>query len=331
MIDAKLGIGCVYRSYMDDLKGGENALAIVAFGDDDRGIRIENGIPYVPIRSRADGFDDFLETWRTAERREVGQVGALTYAYDDEHLFCAGYIPHSRRYTEQTFAAYAESFKLADELGFPELFRMWNYVGRINDVNGEGLEVYRDFCRGRAEAFESFGKKIPAATGVGSRGDGITFYFLSCRTGTPEHIENPRQVPAYKYPRNYGPKSPMFARATLLESKASDSTRDSLFISGTASILGHESVHADDIHLQCDVTLENISQLISDSNLQGSGRSYGYELGDLGAIKVYVRRREDLELIRNKCMSVFSSDADIRFLNMDICRKELLVEIEGII
>jgi chorismate lyase / 3-hydroxybenzoate synthase len=329
MFDTQSTLKCCYRENIDSIE--MDPLAVVAFGDYQAELLIENGVPYVLIPSKSTGFDSFFETWATDKAIECGRGGPLIFAHDGTHLFCAGRIPERRNYSGQTFDTYCEAFRLADRLGYPELFRMWNYISEINTPNSEGLEIYRDFCRGRARAFELFEKRIPAATGVGASSGGILFYFLACRDKIPVHLENPRQVPAYHYPPRYGPKSPKFARATMTNLVGAYSIPGTLYIAGTASVLGHESVRAGSVRDQSDVALENIGHLINESNLRRYGYDYGFELHDLRVAKVYVRKPEHLEIIREKCLAAFSPDIDIRFLNLDICRRDLLVEIEGII
>ena len=36
-------------------------------------------------------------------------------------------------------------------------------------------------------------------------------------------VENPRQIPSYRYARRYGPRPPCFARATLLSASRAQS------------------------------------------------------------------------------------------------------------
>jgi chorismate lyase / 3-hydroxybenzoate synthase len=274
------------------------------------------------------------EVWTTARPAESGRYNGISYAHDGEYIFCAGYIPSSAVYAAATREAYADAFHLIRSLDYQNIVRMWNFVHRINEENAEDLEVYRDFCRGRAEAFEQYvipKVKMPAATGIGSLGGGIAFYFLASRSGVRVNIENPRQVAAYEYPRQYGPKSPSFARATYLAPSGAGEGSAQIYVSGTASVLGHETVHAGDIGKQCQVALENIEQLICARNLSTYGIKAGYELADLRNIKVYVRHREDMDTVRKMCAEVFAPDVAIMYLNVDICRADLLVEIEGIV
>lgn len=308
-----------------DAACGDGTLARIVFGAASGRPRIENGVPTLHLKMCDDARDGFAEIWRSAGPARSGTFNHLVFAHDGEFLFCAGFIPHSGRYTEATREAYADAFALVRTLGFPKIFRMWNFIPHINGENAEGLEVYRDFCRGRALAFEqdhAAAASMPAATGIGTWGDGVGFYFLACRESTVRHIENSRQTPAYEYPQRYGPKSPSFARGTQLH--------DTLFVSGTASIIGHETMHEGDLARQWDVATANIAHLIGAENLAAQDLNGGYTLRDLDRIKVYYRHAADLPAVTTLAQAAFHPDASIRYLKVDICRADLLVEIEGI-
>src|SRR5690606_1613171 len=137
---------------------------------------------------------------------------------------------------------------------FGALLRIWNYLDAITVGEGD-LERYRQFCVGRARGLGSFDvDRLPAATAIGCR-DGrrvLQVYWLASHAaGTP--LENPRQVAAYRYPRQYGPQAPSFARA-MLPPAGSDLP---LLLSGTASVVGHETRHADDLAAQLAETFAN--------------------------------------------------------------------------
>ncbi|MFD0649055.1 hypothetical protein ACFQ2Y_10805 [Streptomyces malaysiensis subsp. malaysiensis] len=138
-------------------------------------------------------------------------------------------------------------------------------------------------------------------------------------------------MPAYHYPKRYGPRAPRFARATYLPSRAADGGGGQVFVSGTASVLGHETAHEGDLVKQCRLALENIELVISGGNLAAHGISAGHGLMALRNIKVYVRRAEDVPAVREICREAFSPDADIVYLTVDVCRSDLLVEIEGVV
>ena len=59
-------------------------------------------------------------------------------------------------------------------------------------------------------------------------------------------LENPRQLAAWRYPRQYGPRPPTFARAML----APDAVRLPLMLSGTGAVVGHASLQDDDLQAQ---------------------------------------------------------------------------------
>jgi|HigsolmetaAR203D_1030402.scaffolds.fasta_scaffold01098_2 chorismatase len=309
-------------------------LGMVNFGPVFQKPVLEEGSPFLSLRMTSADEKGFVEQW-TAGPAQASVSGDLVYAHDGEYLFCAAEIPASERCRNLTRETYLAAFELMDELGYPRLFRMWNYIPRINEDNADGLEIYRDFCAGRSEAFELYGRRrhlpMPAATGIGAQGGNIAFFFLSCRSGRVTFLENPRQMPAYTYPRQYGPRSPSFARATCVQHDALGVLN--LYISGTASIIGHETVHRSDLMRQCDVTLENISLLIGRDNLirHGIETPADLTLRDVDFIKVYVRHAEDIPAVRRRCREAFAPHANIQFLNVDICRSDLLVEIEGII
>ncbi|WP_321801612.1 FkbO/Hyg5 family chorismatase [Caballeronia sp. J97] len=302
-----------------------DTLARIVFGATSGRPCIEHGVPTLRLAMCDDARDGFAEIWTSAGPARNGCFNDLVYAHDDEYLFCAGFIPSSDRYTDATRKAYGDAFALVRELNFPKVFRMWNFIPHINGANQEGLEVYRDFCRGRAIAFEqdyAHASGMPAATGIGTWGEGVGFYFLACRASSPRHIENSRQTPAYEYPQRYGPKSPSFARGTLLH--------ETLFVSGTASILGHETVHEGDLDAQWRVAIGNIAHLIGAGNLDAQGAIGGYAPRDFDQIKVYYRHAADLPRVTELAHAAFHPDANVRFLKADICRADLLVEIEGI-
>jgi chorismate lyase/3-hydroxybenzoate synthase len=128
-------------------------------------------------------------------------------------------------------------------------------------------------------------------------------------------VENPRQVSAWRYPRQYGRTPPSFARATLLPAD------DVLAISGTAAVVGHASAHAGDIEAQLGETLRNLETLLTTGGLPA-----GFD--HRAPLKVYVRRRSDENAVRTFAAKHLP-DAPLLIVHGDICRAELLVEIDG--
>lgn len=221
-----------------------------------------------------------------------------------------------------SLSLYRELFAL---IGDRILYRIWNYSPRINEGEGD-REMYKMFCKGRSEAFhERFGSEeetfMPAGSCVGIDGDRLVVYFLAGSV-EPAHHENPKQVPAYRYPRKYGVKSPSFARATSLITDG----RFFRFISGTASVVGHESLGVGDIAAQLETTCDNLELIAAEAAKAVSDKL----VGDLAVSgKVYLRDPSAFSQVRDYLETRMSHwNPSLVFVHSDICRKELLVEIE---
>lgn len=223
-----------------------------------------------------------------------------------------------------TGEAYRRIFRLLDEQGTPNLWRAWNYMA---DINGEqnGLERYRQFNIGRQEAFLACGRRttggVPAACALGLVKGPLRIAFMA-GSASLRPIENPQQVSAYDYPADYGPRSPTFARAGLVAL----ADQELLFISGTASILGHRTVHPGDVTGQTHESLANIAAVLAEANLQGGLGDFG--LGEL-TYRVYVRHAADFPVVCGILADRLGAMATITYVQADICRTDLLVEIEA--
>jgi enamine deaminase RidA (YjgF/YER057c/UK114 family) len=299
------------------------ALAAIAFGADSADSTADLPAIATPLLAPADSAQ-LLECWRTTGPVAAGRRGALGYRHDADLLFGTIAVDASdaAALEANTAAAYRQVFALLDELGFAHLWRAWNFIPHIN-VESAGLERYRRFNIARQEAFAAAGRAalaaVPAASAVGCAGGGLAIYFVAGRAA-PRSIENPRQLSAYDYPVEYGPRSPLFARACL--APAADG--ELLFISGTASIVGHRTLHAGDVGAQARESLANIDAVLAAANTQ-SRRQFARR--DL-TFKVYVRHGADLPAIRRELDAWLPGAAAI-YLQADICRAELLVEIEA--
>jgi len=222
--------------------------------------------------------------------------------------------------------AYHDLFAALAEAGTPHLLRLWNYLPRINDCSG-GLERYRQFNVGRQQAFLDAGRSAfdgaPAACAVGSTSERLVVHFLAGRSPV-RPVENPRQTSAYRYPTQYGPRAPTFSRAALADLGGGTL---GLFVSGTASIVGHRSLHVGDVTAQTIETVQNLRALLAEA---AQRCSVAPELAAL-ALVVYLRRPDDAAAVRTALAGVIGREAVERalFLRADICRAELLVEIEG--
>ena len=260
--------------------------------------------------------DGSAEVWLSASAVRYGRRGGVAFARNDEVMFAA--ILDGRDDVEVAAReAYESIVDVSRAEGFPHLLRVWNHVCGVNRGSGD-LERYRRFCHGRREAFVAAGlqkHEFPAASAVGMRTGGMAVYWLAGRSGGRQ-IENPRQVSAYEYPRQYGRSSPSFARATV----ARWDGEALLFISGTASIVGHETRHLDDLDAQLDETVRNLDAVLGES---------GARRADVRSMKVYVRHRADAERIAAGVRVAFPG-VSVLLVEGEICRRELLLEIEAV-
>jgi len=272
-----------------------------------------------------------LELWTSSQPVVSERIGPLTFARNRDVLFgcfAAESVADFAVFEARVQEAYARLLTLVEAEGYPHLLRIWNYFPGIGERSG-GLDRYMVFCRGRHQAIEAhyggrFTGRLPAASAVGTRHGGIVIYFLAGRQ-PGRHRENPRQVSAYCYPPQYGPKSPSFARGTLVRGHG----RDVLYLSGTASIVGHESRHPDDPLAQLQETLANLEALIDSTAAEEGLDAAG--LKTITQLKVYVRRRQDMAILRPVLERLLGAETQCLYLEAEICRPELLLEIEAIV
>jgi chorismate lyase/3-hydroxybenzoate synthase len=260
--------------------------------------------------------ESIAEVWTSATPVERGCRGNVVYSSNDDVLF--GALALERDDAQQAARiAYSEIATTLRAAGYPHLLRVWNHVHDINRGDGD-LEQYRRFCAGRHESLVGAGLKtceFPAASAVGMKASGVAIYFIAARR-PGRASENPRQVSAYNYPPEYGPRSPSFSRATT----AQWGGESLLFVSGTASVVGHETRHPGDLHAQLEETVRNLDAIIVAS---GASRP------SVRLMKVYVRRRGDAQVIASAVRGKFSN-ASVIVLESDLCRRDLLLEIEAI-
>lgn len=285
----------------------------------------------VPLQ-RLDGSDPVGELWRpSGDAIPIrGQHGAIAYCHDGETVFGALSLAETpvgadkTPLQQATETAYRQVFSLLDTLGYAHLFRFWNYMAAIN-TSSHGSERYRQFNRGRHDAFQAHARNsaenAPAACALGCAAGPLSVAFLAGRV-PPLRIENPRQTSAYRYPQQYGPRSPTFSRATL----ARLGTDEVLLLSGTASVVGHATLHVDDVLAQTRETIANIGAVVDEANRLARGP--GFALSDLH-YRVYIRHANDLPVVRGEVERQIGGAAKAVYLKADVCRADLLVEIEA--
>lgn len=299
-------------------EGGEHVLALMDFGSTQLTQR-HFGIPLAPLNSSCD-----VTAWISAQAPRVSRLFDGVPLKQTDHLLLGTVRLPSERIDQATKLAYRTIQKaIRQHPGF-RLIRLWNFFPRINGED-EGMERYRLFSRARHDVLASSGYRmssdLPAASAVGSKEGPLVIHFLA-GNGNMTTIENPRQISAYRYPRAYGPRSPSFSRAVIHSSVEGRQ----LFLSGTASIIGHETIAPRDPEMQTRVTLDNLATLLECAHFP-SMRT----LGTVASWVVYIRDPAHIDLIRPLITDHIHPDSRIIYLQGDICRKDLMVEIEGTI
>jgi chorismate lyase/3-hydroxybenzoate synthase len=301
----------------------EQALCVVGYGE----TAMANDPRCVSVPLRLLHGDHAGEIWDSATPVRHGLEDGIRFAENGEVLMLQLALPEDVQSDPEAAAEqlYARLQAFTAAHGYPHLLRVWNYLARINQGEGDA-ERYRQFCVGRYRALAAqqsdFEIHLPAASAIGSRRGGLHVHAFATRV-LGLQVENPRQVSAFRYPRSYGSRSPSFSRATLVP--WADGAQ--LLVSGTASIIGHATAHAGDVIAQLGQTHANLELLRSHAAstlLKGT---------DAQALRpelytVYLRHEDDLPKVLPMLAERFG-DAPCKVLAGDICRRELLIEVEA--
>ncbi|MFV0590548.1 MAG: hypothetical protein ACK5M7_04115 [Draconibacterium sp.] len=233
--------------------------------------------------------------------------------------------------SEKAFGALIDVLKKSD-FGIGNIIRQWNYLENILGFDGNE-QRYQEFNDVRSQhygtAFEHNG--YPAATGIGMNRGGVIIEFVAVKGEgvLTRPVDNPTQISAHNYSEKVlvGEEciiktTPKFERARYFNYR----DKKQIFISGTASITGENTVGVGDPVLQTEVTIQNIQRLYSDEVLQNLSDEklepkYGHA-------RVYVKNRKDFIPIRKTFKKHFGN-LPVVYIIADICRTDLLVEIEG--
>ena len=148
-------------------------------------------------------------------------------------------------------------------------------------------------------------------------------------------MNNPRQIAPYLYSQRFGPRPPCFARATVLPADGNSPRR--ILVGGTASIRGEDSLHLDDLQKQTRETFDNLAHLIRAAIGTPSESVNGMTPADVSRwlshfqnLRIYYVREADRPFIESRAAEAFAPGCQIEYVRADLCRAELLVEIEGL-
>jgi chorismate lyase/3-hydroxybenzoate synthase len=302
-------------------------LALIGFGASPPALT-DPRIAWVPLEM-AGGSAPVLEAWYGAAPAASTTGDGLATTHDGTLLFGHLHLDEAEAggLEAATRTAYERIFAGLQRLGYPHLLRIWHYFpdigGGTSSSSGE-LDRYQVFCRGRfsalAQALSEFEPALPAASALGSRRPGLAMQFLAARQPGVQ-IENPRQISAFRYPPQYGPRSPSFSRSMLLPG---GEAAEPLLISGTASIVGHRSRHADDETAQLAETIGNVNVLLAAA---AAKRNRPFRVA---ALRAYLRRPEGADAVRAAIARQYGANVPMLLLAADICRRDLLLEIEAV-
>lgn len=213
-----------------------------------------------------------------------------------------------------------------------DIVRQWNYIERITHMD-EGGQHYQLFNDARSHFYNSckWENGYPAATGIGTQAGGVVVTFDAIRDSAEQTtpIDNPLQISAHAYSQQVLINStdrhkttPKFERARHI-----GGAKPMIHISGTAAIRGEESCD-EGIVGQTALTMENIDHLTSVENQRASGVEKPSKM-EYATLRVYIKHRHNLHNAE-QWMTVNYPNTPALYLWADICREELLIEIEGV-
>lgn len=285
---------------------------------------------HIPLQIAASNEAYWLEHWYSQQAITQTHYKGILLRYNQEVLWGCFSVPMAYQYgcSHIMYTHYVRLFEVLARLRFPYLWRVWNFIPHITEASGAGIETYREFNQGRAQAYAYAHQQhilpphalhtMPAATAIGCLGETAQVYFIAARQAGAV-IDNPLQTAPIQYPSMYGAYAPRFARARLTTTHIQNMPM--LCISGTAGITGHASMCHADVIGQCRIMWRNINTLLK--QIQRSPQQ-------LHGIKVYVRHAHHTAVVKNYLYSVLPDNTPAAYFVADICRADLLVEMEAL-
>jgi chorismate lyase/3-hydroxybenzoate synthase len=270
-----------------------------------------------------------FECWWVNGDVDYAQSGNLRLATCDDFALVVQQVPDAApaEFEALTYSAYTELLQAIAKTPHRDIVKIWNYFGDINQGDDDA-EKYRRFSIGRANAFDDnrvLEKSVPAGTAIGTP-QSSQFTIISLSTSREfRPAENPRQVSAYEYPRQYGPRSPKFSRGGSVAASGSRLC----VVSGTAAIIGHESQHPYDIEAQFDETVHNLDLLSGAiAALDDHDDAMSWRQGSV--LRVYLKNGDDADFVRAQLKRLLGGRlTNVSLLHATICRRELVIEIDG--
>ncbi len=314
------------------------ANSVVSQTPDDRDVSVE--IVYITAEE---------EKKHKIQYKQLGQVAyTVVESENEKEIFGAGitlpdYVNQKKSVQAETAFSIMDNILKNESMTFADVIRQWNYVEDIvgyDSLCENTVQNYQVLNEIRSKYYSkvTFSHGYPAATGIGMNAGGIILEFYACHTHDKEKIipvRNPLQKDAYEYSQevligdalniNQYKSAPKFERAKYIAVK----NNRLIFVSGTASIKGEKTIGINDVEAQTKTTIENIINLISAENLKINGILNNYSSIKFSSVRVYIKNPCDIGIVKQICNEFFP-DVQVNYLIADICRDNLLVEIEGI-
>lgn len=286
----------------------------------------------------------------SVSRNSINNTECVTLSFSTSKLIISGGISLDLGTTDilkQSQESFETMNKILSNDGFEfsDVIRQWNYIEKITDFMGQGdcksqhYQIFND-VRSTFYSRSNFVNGYPAATGIGTYSGGVVIDFFALKSKINNQdilaVKNPVQIDAHKYTHqvleenNLVPKksesTPKFERAKLILNPQGAT----LFVSGTAAIKGELTIPEDNIETQTRVTLDNIQILAGDTNLLNYGLSLGYKKKYFSLLRIYVKNETDIPIVK-KIIDELHPHCPCKIIQSDVCRANLLVEIEGVI
>ncbi|MCT4589234.1 MAG: hypothetical protein N4A71_15535 [Carboxylicivirga sp.] len=213
---------------------------------------------------------------------------------------------------------------------YNNIIRQWNYIPGILS-SADGMQHYQAFNDVRSQAYDAVEwiKGYPAATGIGVDGTRLCIDLIAVDGFEINAVTNPDQIDAHIYSDKvleFGCQpvktTPKFERAKLLHADK----QPLLFVSGTAAIEGEDSMETG-VNKQTELTLQHIDLLCQ---LAISNAKPLTSKCDVQVLRAYVKHPADLEKVEKLCSEKYPNAALV-CVEADVCRDELLVEIEAFV
>jgi enamine deaminase RidA (YjgF/YER057c/UK114 family) len=321
----------------------------------------ENHFGYLPvsvisqpaIMNEGETHTSALEVWThdTCENLVYKKIRETNYAvYNDsigKSIWSLGISTNdcNPSFREQAHFAFEMMQTILSTEGFTmdELVRQWNYIPNILQTLTENENTYQNYqlFNDIRQYYYGIYKRnafYPAATGIGMEVGPVSIDFHAVQKDTSNRIiglSNPNQINAYDYGQEVlvgspliekeGKKKPLFERAKYIASPS----EALIYISGTASIVGEKTIGQDDVARQTLVTINNLLNLTTKENLESAGvpPNQSHTIAS-DYLRAYIKNPEDINTVREICEDQYGA-IPVLYVKADICRDDLLVEIEG--